>query len=374
MERTDFYAAQARNRRLTWLLVLGFILLLAVIGLAADVFVFGSFWPGEGGFPVISVVAAGLGSFQSFTAYMWGDRAVLASLHAAPLVKPATAEERELDNVVTEMSIAAGLPKPRVYVIDDPAPNAFATGRDPAHASIGVTEGLLETLDREETQGVIAHEMSHIRNYDIRTMTLVAAMVGTLLLIADWSARALRYGGHQGRSGRGRERRGGGGAAMPLALIAIVLVVLAPLLSRLLAMGVSRQREYLADATAVELTRNPAGLARALGRIRRSHSPLKHATQGTAHLFISDPLERKLDERESFLAELFSTHPPLGKRIERLQRMGYLARAAGAERLATAPRGRNAGAAQTEAPAPLAGPPYPGFPPGAPQAPGGRPV
>jgi heat shock protein HtpX len=320
-ERQDFYAAQARNRRLTWLLMLGFVLLLGGIGLSADMFVFGSFWPGQGGFPFVSTLAAGLGSFQSYSAYMWGDRAVLNSLHAARLVTPDTPEERELDNIVTEMSLAAGLPKPKIYIIEDPAPNAFATGRDPEHASIGVTQGLLDRLDREETQGVIAHEMAHIRNYDIRTMTVVAAMVGTLVLVSDWSARAMRSGAvSSGRRSSGR--KGGGGN--PLALIAIVFIVLAPILSRLLAMAVSRQREYLADATGVELTRNPTGLARALDRIRAFHSPLKKATRGTAHLFISDPLERKLDDEESFAANLFSTHPPLAKRIERLRRIGYL--------------------------------------------------
>jgi heat shock protein HtpX len=151
-------------------------------------------------------------------------------------------------------------------------------------------------------------------------MTIVAAMAGTLVLVADWSARALRLGAGRGRGGR----RGRGGGAGPLALVAIVFIVLAPLLSRLLAMAVSRQREYLADASAVELTRNPSGLARALERIRAAHSPMARATHGTAHLFISDPLERKLDDRESFWAELFSTHPPLTKRIGRLREMGYL--------------------------------------------------
>jgi heat shock protein HtpX len=333
--RQDFYAAQAGNRRLTWLLILGFVLLLGLIGLAADMFVFGSWSPGHGGFPFVSALAASVASFQSYSAYMWGDRAVLNSLHAMRLANPDTAEERELDNVVTEMAIAAGLPKPAIFLIDDPAPNAFATGRDPQHASIGVTQGLLDLLDREQTQGVIAHEMSHIRNYDIRTMTLVAAMMGTLVLISDWSARTLRAGGGRSGGGGGRSGRKNGGGAALLAVVAILFIVIAPLLSRLLATAVSRQREYLADASGVELTRNPSGLARALDRLRQFSSPLKRATQGTAHLFISDPLERRLDDRESFLAQLFSTHPPLEKRIERLRQMGYLA-APDASRMAPA--------------------------------------
>ncbi|HEY7529476.1 MAG TPA: M48 family metallopeptidase [Gemmatimonadota bacterium] len=316
--RRDLYAAQARNRRLTALIIAVFIVLLGAVGMAADVFVFGTWTPGEAGFPGVSLLASLVASAQSGAAWLWGDRAVLNSLHARPLDPGVGAEERELDNVVAEMALAAGIPKPRVYVVEDPAPNAFATGRDPARAAIGVTRGLLLHLDREETQGVVAHEMAHIRNLDTRTMTIVAAMAGTLVLVADWSARALRMG-----AGRGRGRRRGGGAG-PLALVAIVFIVLAPLLSRLLAMAVSRQREYLADASGVELTRNPSGLARALERIRGAHSPLARATRGSAHLFISDPLERKLDDRESFLAELLSTHPPLARRIARIREMGYL--------------------------------------------------
>lgn len=262
-----------------------------------------------------------MSALQSWTAYLWGDRAVLNSLHAVRIA-PESFEERELDNVVREMSIAAGIPKPRIYTVADPAPNAFATGRDPEHASIGVTHGLLELLDREETQGVIAHEVAHIRNHDTRTMTLVAALLGTLVLISDWSARSLRVGAR--RAGpRGRRGRSEGGT--PLALLALVFIIVAPLISRILAMAVSRQREYLADATAAELTRNPGGLARALERIHASRSPLKRATHGTAHLFISDPLERPLGEKEGFLADLLSTHPPVSERVGRLRRMAYLA-------------------------------------------------
>lgn len=315
-ERVDFYARQARNRRWTWGLILIFLALAASVGLAADLFVFGSYWPGAGGFPIASAAALGFASLQSVNAYFNGDRTLLRSLRARPLQPMANVEERELLNIVTEMSIASGLTPPNVFVIDDPAPNAFATGRDPEHASIGVTRGLLETLDRQQTQGVIAHEMSHIKNYDIRTMTLVAALFGAIVLLSDWSVRGLRFGGR----GRG-SRRGGGGA---LAILAIVLLLVSPLLSRLVAMAVSRQREYLADASGAELTRNPLGLARALEEIRTHHSPLRSATRGTAHLFIHDPLERKLDDREGVVAELFSTHPPVEERIRRLKAMAYV--------------------------------------------------
>lgn len=314
-ERVDFYVRQARNRRWTWVLILSFILLVTAVGAAADLFVFGSYWPGAGGFPIVSALALSFGSLQSLHAYFNGDQTVLRALRARPLQPMANREERELLNIVTEMSLASGLTPPKVYVIDDPAPNAFATGRDPDHASIGVTRGLLDALDREQTQGVIAHEMAHIRNYDIRTMTLVAALFGVAVLISDWAIRGLRYGGR----GRG-SRRGGGGV---IAILALVFIILAPILSRLVAMAVSRQREYLADASGAEFTRNPVGLARALEEIRTHHSPLKSATRGSAHLFIHDPLERKLDDREGMWANLWSTHPPVEERIRRLRAMAY---------------------------------------------------
>lgn len=315
-ERVDFYARQTRNRRWTWVLILTFIILVTAVGAAADIFFVGSFRPGAGGFPIVSALALTFASLQSVNAYFNGDQTVLRALRARPLQPMANREERELLNIVTEMSIASGLTPPKVYVIDDPAPNAFATGRDPDHASIGVTRGLLEVLDREQTQGVIAHEMAHIRNYDIRTMTLVAALFGAIVLISDWSVRGMRYGGRSRGS-----RRGGGGL---LAILALILIILAPILSRLVAMAVSRQREYLADASGAEFTRNPLGLARALEEIRTHHSPMKNATRGTAHLFTHDPLERKLDDREGTWANLWSTHPPVEERIRRLRTMAYV--------------------------------------------------
>lgn len=322
-ERVDFYARQAANRRWTWALVLTFLVLAALVGLAVDLFVFGSYRPGAGGFPIVSALAVAAASLQSVNAYFYGDRSILRALKAKPLNPMGDREERELFNIVTEMSIASGLTPPKVYVIDDPAPNAFATGRDPEHASLGVTTGLLGVLDREQTQGVIAHEMAHIKNYDIRTMTIVAALFGVVVLLADWSLRSLRYSGRVAGARRAG-RRGGGAAAGILLLLTIVLMIVAPLLSRLVAMAVSRQREYLADASAAEFTRNPLGLARALEEIASHHSPLKRASRGTAHLFIHDPLERKLDNREGFWADLFSTHPPIEKRIQRLRQMAYV--------------------------------------------------
>jgi len=249
---------------------------------------------------------------MSAVSYFQGSALVLSSLQAQPL-DPADDEHRQLHNVVTEMALAAGLPKPKVFVIPDSAPNALATGRDPEHAAIAVTQGALELLDREETQGVVAHEMAHIANRDTLTMTVVGVLLGSIALLADWGRRSLYFS-------RG-ERSRRANVLLPLVLL---LVVLSPLLSRLLAMAISRQREYLADATAVQFTRNPLGLARALEKIgSAARSPLTRATQGTAHLFISDPLRRASDEREGRLADLLSTHPPLHLRVAILRAMAH---------------------------------------------------
>jgi heat shock protein HtpX len=224
-------------------------------------------------------------------------------------------------NVVTEMSIASGLPMPKVYVIDDPDPNAFATGRDPDHASVAVTTGLLMVMNRDELQGVIAHEMSHVRNYDIRTMMVVAALLGAVLLLSDWASR-VRV---QGR--RSRDDDGGSAASGPLGLLIFVVwllaIVLAPLVGQLLATAVSRSREYLADASGAELTRNPMSLANALRKLQAATEPTRRVSRGTAHLCITDPLDRAVNEREGKLADLFGTHPPIDDRIARLEAMAY---------------------------------------------------
>ena len=261
--------------------------------------------------PVVTLVAFGASAAMSAFSYFRGSSLVLSSLHAEAL-DPSDDEHRQLHNIVTEMALAAGLPKPQIYVIRDPSPNALATGRDPEHAVIAVTQGALQLLDREETQGVVAHEMGHIANRDTLTMTVVAVLLGGIALLADWSRRAMYFSRVDGR------RRGV--ALLPLVLL---LVILSPLLSRLLAMAISRQREYLADATAVQFTRNPLGLARALEKIGAGTSPLRAATRGTAHLFISDPLQRASDDREGPLANLFSTHPPLRMRIAILRAMAH---------------------------------------------------
>jgi heat shock protein HtpX len=322
----NLYDQQAANRRRTWLVMAVFVVFLLLLGVGFDFF----FVSASGAFaPIGSVTALGLGSISSMVSYFAGDRAVLASTQAASLdtlVQQASGDDllelRQLQNVVTEMAIASGLPRPPVYVVPDDDPNAFATGRGPGHSSIAVTRGLLRVLNREELQGVIAHEMSHIRNYDVRLMTIVAALVGTIALLADWTSRVMWYGGGTGRAGRSdKDDKGRGALVVLLFAFWVIAIVLAPLLSRLLAMMVSRQREYLADASGAELTRNPLGLAMALTKIDDAAAPTRAIKQGSAHLCIADPLGRRLNLQQGFLANLFASHPPMAARIEALRAM-----------------------------------------------------
>jgi heat shock protein HtpX len=212
------------------------------------------------------------------------------------------------------MAIAANVPMPKVYVIDDTAPNAFATGRDPQHASVAITSGLLEKLDREELQGVLGHELSHVRNLDIRFSLVVGVMVGAIAILADFF---LRFTFWSGAGRRSRDSGGGssGSAQAVVMVVAIVLAILAPLISRFIQLAVSRQREYLADASAVELTRNPYGLERALAKISGDQEVLEAANRGTQHMYFTNPI-KKFEERSS---SLMSTHPPIIDRINRLR-------------------------------------------------------
>ena len=306
----DFYSQQERNRQRTVALLAVFVALFLALGVSLDVLWAGFLADDGEALPYITLVALTVATATSLVAYFQGARLILASLHARPLDLD-NPEHRQLHNVVTEMALAAGLPQPRVYLIPDPAPNALATGRDPYHAVIAVTQGLLNLCDREETQGVIAHEMAHIGNSDILVMTLVGILFGGAVMLSDWARRALYLGKQRRRS------------SPLLFLIIVLLVAITPLLSRLLAMAVSRQREYLADATAAQLTRNPIGLADALEKIGAAVSPLEGATRGTAHLFISNPWPRRIDNRCGAMADLMSTHPPLAQRIAILKSMAH---------------------------------------------------
>jgi heat shock protein HtpX len=314
---------QASNRRRTWVIMGGFIVFLCFLGIGFDAFL-----GGGASMPVGTIAALGVGSVSALASYFTGDRAVLAATHAVPVgtLAPASEDERlklrQLDNVVDEVAIAAGLPRPPVYVVPDADPNAFATGRGPGHASIAVTRGLLNALDRDELQGVIAHEMSHIRNYDVRLMTVGAALVGATALIADWSSRGLWWGGGRRRN-RDDDGGGGGAAALVFFVIWLIAVMLAPLMAQLLAMMVSRRREYLADASGAELTRNPLGLARALEKIEDAVAPTQSINRGSAHLCIADPLGRRVNLKEGFWSDMFASHPPMAARIAALKAMAY---------------------------------------------------
>jgi heat shock protein HtpX len=315
----NLFDQQRRNLRRTTGILTGFVAFLVFLGIGADFFLYGS---GAGpGFPIATIGALFFGAGSSLWALKAGDRAVLDSANAVAIDRT-DPRQRQLDNVVEEMAIAGGLPKPSVYVIPDRDPNAFATGSGPERSAVAVTAGLLDALNREELQAVVSHEMAHVRNYDIRLMTVVAALVGSVLLISDWGRRGLRFGGGRRRS----SRDGGGGAVMLVFLVLWILsLVLAPLVARLVAMAVSREREYLADASGSELTRNPGALASALEKIDAAKAPTPSIKQGVAHLCIADPRGGLLNEREGRFAELFATHPPIAKRIALLREMSYQA-------------------------------------------------
>ncbi len=317
----NLYEAQRANRAKTFWIVLAFILFFVLLGLGFDCFYLGSPSAGGGGFfPVATLGALIVSAVFTSVSFFAGDKMVLASTQARRITEPATDQEKLLLNVVDEIAIASGLPRPKVHIVPDLDPNAFATGRDPSHASIAVTQGLLNTLDRDELQGVIAHELSHVRNYDTLCMTLIAALVGAVGLLANWGMRASYYRGERSRSSSSRE--GGGGVAI-FFVVWIVAAILAPLLARLLAMAVSRQREYLADASGAQLTRNPLALADALAKVEGASAPTRSIKQGMAHLCIADPMGMSLGSKEGFLADLFATHPPMAKRIARLRAMAY---------------------------------------------------
>jgi heat shock protein HtpX len=305
---STFYAQVASNRRNSFLLALIVVVLLAGLGFAVGYALTGDA-AGAVGATVFAVVIGGIASAASYFA---GDKLVLAASGAKPVDETSAPQ---LMNIVREMAIAANVPMPRVYLIDDTAPNAFATGRDPQHASIAVTTGLLEKLDREELQGVIGHELSHVRNFDIRFTLLVGVLVGSIALLSDFFLRFTFWGG--GRRSSSRSRDGGGGIQVIIFVVAIVLAILAPIAARLVQLAVSRQREYLADASAVELTRNPYGLERALAKISGDTEVLEVANRATQHLYFTNPI-KKFEARSS---NLMATHPPILDRINRLREL-----------------------------------------------------
>ena len=301
------YEQISSNRRKSILLVLGAVVLLGAVGYAIGLLT-------QQG-PVWLVVGIGLAVVMSIGSYLYGDRIVLASTRAREVTPE---DEPRLHNIVEGLAIAAGLPKPRVYVVPEQAPNAYATGRNPEHSSIAVTQGLLDTLNRVELEGVVAHEMSHVLDRDILVGTIVATLVGAAVIMSEFFMRAMWWGGVGGRRGNDR---GGGPASALLFAFGFLLLVTAPIFGQIVRLAVSRQREYLADAQGAMLTRYPPGLADALRKIgAASGIPMRSANNATAHLWLSQP-SRVQGERMGPMERLFSTHPPIEDRIRRLEEM-----------------------------------------------------
>jgi heat shock protein HtpX len=293
------------NKRRSVLLVGGFVLIVALIGVAVGYLVGFGPW----GVVVALVLSAGL----AFASYWKSDAVALAVSRAQP-ADPET--YKRLHNLVEGLCIASGLPKPRVYIVDDPAPNAFATGRNPQHAAIAVTTGLLEKMNRVELEGVLAHELSHVKNYDVLVMTLAVTMVGILALVSDFFLRFMFWGG--GR--RGSDERNNPVGAI-FAIVGVVLLIFSPIIARLMQFAVSRQREYLADSSGVSLTRYPPGLISALKKLKDDTTVIHTASKATAHLWIEEPLDTESKKVGTRMNRLFATHPPLDDRIAALEAM-----------------------------------------------------
>lgn len=271
----------------------------------------GYLWGQYYGNGTASIVAAFIfASFSSFMGYFWSDKIALA-VNGAQAIQEA--DDPELFHLVEGLSMTAGIPMPKLYIINDPSPNAFATGRNPQHAALAVTMGLRQMMNKSELEGVLAHEMSHIKNYDILFMTLVSVFVGTITLLADWFIRW----GIWGNSGRRNDRENNNSLNGILMIIGLILIILSPIIATIIQLAISRKREYLADASGALLTRYPEGLANALTKIQAHAEPMVHANKATAHLFISNPL------KADGFSKLFSTHPPIADRIRILREMNH---------------------------------------------------
>lgn len=332
----NIYEQQAYNKRMTAVIVTLFMVVLALFGYAIDALI-QDVPDGELPPPAVSIAMFLVGTGMSFWSLRSGWIAVMKSTGAVP-ANPKDPLHRQLLNIVEEMKIAAGLPMPRVFVIPDYDFNALATGKDPQHCAIAVTDSLLKATDRDELQGVVAHEMSHIKNYDIRLMTIIASLVGAVVLVGDRVSRTLKRVIENPRSGNSSAWSDSTNQSMddiftnwlvlgPLYFVIwFFTVILAPLPLKIMAMAVSRNREYLADAAAAELTRNPAALASALKKVGTDRIPTFSMTRAATHLCIVDPTGSGFNDKEGFLAELFGTHPPLLKRIQKLDAMAYRVR------------------------------------------------
>jgi heat shock protein HtpX len=317
-----FHDLIAANKRNSAILVACFILFTAAVAMVLALAILYQFSPDaaiEANLTrslLVGGAAAGVSLLIALLSYYRGDRMVLGISGARPFEKK---DDPQLYNVVEEIAIAVGVPMPQVYLIEDSAPNAFATGRDPKHASVAITRGLRSKLNREELQGVIAHEMAHIRNYDIRLMLLMAVLIGTIVMLTDFFWQMLRFMPARRHSSSSKDGKGGNPLMIVVFVAAIILAIIAPILAQIIQLAVSRQREYLADATAVQLTRNPVGLARALKIIDDDPEILESANRGTAHLYIANPIKHF----EARAHSLFASHPPIKTRITRLLELAH---------------------------------------------------
>lgn len=313
----NFYDQITKNKWKSALLVSVFIVVILAIGFSV-----GYIWGFD--YAIMGlVIAAIVATVMAFTSYYNSDKIALASAGAREVTRE---EFPYYVNTVEGLSIAAGIPVPRTYIIDTPAMNAFATGRDPEHAAIAVTRGLLERCNRLELEGVLAHEMSHIGNYDIRYMCMVVVLVGLLVIFANIVTRMIFWGGMFGDRDRGRAGGGEGGGALQLILLVVGLVflILSPIIGQLLQLSISRKREYLADATGAKLTRYPEGLASALEKLGSEAKPFERTSQATAHLWIVEPFKKEAKASKVKKSSLWSTHPPIEERIMRLRAMSGL--------------------------------------------------
>jgi heat shock protein HtpX len=297
------YKEISRNKRKTFFLLFAFVLLIALVALAFNILL---------GFGLVGVViAVVVAGGMAFFSYFYSDRVALAASRAKPADGP---EYRRYHNLVEGLCIAAGLPKPRLYVVEDPSPNAFATGRNPKHAALAVTTGLLQMMNRVELEGVIAHELAHVKNYDILVSTVAVTAVGAIALISDLGLRFMWFGGR-------RDDSNNNPLGAVIAILALVLLVLAPFIAMLMQFAVSRNRELLADASGVQLTRYPPGLISALEKLKTDKAVVHHATRATAQMWIESPLDREEGHKGSKLNRAFDTHPPLEERIRILKEM-----------------------------------------------------
>jgi heat shock protein HtpX len=306
----NIYEVQAANKRKSFLVIVFFIIFVSlaiyVISIAMGEYL--GYKPGGLGIAGLALIISG---FISLGSYYFSDKIILSISKARPADRK---QDFQFYTVAENLSLGAGIPKPSLYVIEDSAPNAFATGRDPDHSVIAVTTGLLQKLERTELEGVVAHEISHIKNFDTRLMTIVVVMVGSVALLGDFFLRMTWFGG-----GGRNDRKGNAGVIF--LILGLLFAILAPIVANLIKLAISRRREFMADAGSVAITRQPSGLISALRKIASDHEPLKTASKATAHLYIENPFKDKTGSKVGMFSNLFNTHPPIKERIETLNRM-----------------------------------------------------